>query len=803
MTTIEGLDDFVEIGRGGFGVVYRATETELGRQVAVKVLPPLLEEGAQRRFDRERLALGAMSGHPHIVTIHRSGRTEEDAQPFLVMEYCERGSIGDEMERSGPLTWPRATEIVVKLAGALETAHRAGIVHRDIKPANVLVSNLDEPKLADFGIARVDGAPETQSTSITASLAHAAPEVLSGKRPDARSDVYSLASTLYELLTGVPAFVRPGDDSMLPILNRIALDPVPLLPSATAPSAVADVVTRAMAKEPEDRPATAAEFGRMLADAQRQSGTAPTAMMVEGAPSSEPSQRSVPDSSPPLGPLPNRPAAAGTGSGSTKAVDGPLAAPEAWAPRPATQARDMPEADTRSVAVADAAGRSPRFLFASVAGMVMVVGLAIAAIAALGANGESDGGDDATGATGSTTTATAPDTPGATRGAVAEELPATIVASEPLTLGALYPQSGDLASFGPPLLTATELAVEDVNEAGGVLGFDLELVSGDSIDQDEQQIRSEVTRFVDESVDVIVGPLTTFDSRVLIDDPAAENLVVISPAATGKDLTTLDSDDTFFRTAPSEVTMGHVTAQILIDGGIDRLALVHIDDPYGFNLSEEIRLRYAQLGGVVVVNTAYDPFGDVSSVAAELAGSDAEGIVVIGFNETVDILAALRADGIGPQADGTPVFGVDANFLLDGDPATIDGYRSIVAQIDRRQLGPFTARLEERGIENLDFTPEAYDAVIIAALAAQVSGVTSGPDLAAAVPGVTKDGEKCFSFPECMRLLSEGRDIDYDGFGGPYELTGDGDPRVASYVIVTYDGGTSPNDALNEYVFSR
>ncbi|MEM7276243.1 MAG: serine/threonine-protein kinase, partial [Actinomycetota bacterium] len=261
---LEGLRGLTEIGRGGFGVVFKAVETDLGRTVAVKLLPTLVDEAATRRFERERLALGAMSTHPHIITIHRSGRAP-DGRPYLVMEFCEQGSIADELERTGPLPWPRATELGVKLAGALETAHRAGIVHRDIKPANVLVSNLGEPKLADFGIARMDGAPETQSATITASLAHAAPEIIAGRRPDARSDVYGLGSTLYEFLAGVPAFVDATDESMLPILNRIARDPMPPFPPQVAvPPAVEAVIRQAMAKEPADRPASAAEFGHLL-----------------------------------------------------------------------------------------------------------------------------------------------------------------------------------------------------------------------------------------------------------------------------------------------------------------------------------------------------------------------------------------------------------------------------------------------------------------------------------------------------------------------------------------------------------
>jgi serine/threonine-protein kinase PknK len=277
---IPDLQDAVEVGAGGFGTVYRARQASLHRDVAVKMVNNTVKDEKVRiRFEREIQAMGMLSGHPNIVTVYDSGFTGS-GQPYILMDYMEQGSLGDRLLSEGPLPWTEVVELMVKVCGALETAHQAGVLHRDLKPENVLVSGYGEPKLGDFGIARLKGGPETGTASLTASIEHVSPDLLEGQQPSVASDIYALGSTMFKLLTGRAAFVRPEDESIIPALTRIRDEPVPDLRARGVPDPLADVVERAMAKDPAHRFGSAVEMGRALREAQRALGLAVTPMPV-------------------------------------------------------------------------------------------------------------------------------------------------------------------------------------------------------------------------------------------------------------------------------------------------------------------------------------------------------------------------------------------------------------------------------------------------------------------------------------------------------------------------------------------
>lgn len=265
---LRGFSEIEPIGFGGFSSIYRAREDSTGRLVALKVVDARgVPEVARDAFRREAAALGSLSTHPNIVTLYQA--IDEDEQLILVLELCQE-SAADVLRRSGPLPLPLVLSYGAKLAGALETAHRADMLHRDIKPQNVLITAYGEPALADFGIARLQAsASQMTATNMQAfTAAHAAPEILEGQRLTPATDVYELASTLYTLLSGKAPFAPDVEESPVATIVRIMRDPVPPLPRTHAPPELSAVLERAMAKVPSERPTSALDFLRSLNDVE-------------------------------------------------------------------------------------------------------------------------------------------------------------------------------------------------------------------------------------------------------------------------------------------------------------------------------------------------------------------------------------------------------------------------------------------------------------------------------------------------------------------------------------------------------
>ncbi|MEV0544531.1 protein kinase domain-containing protein [Nocardia salmonicida] len=278
----EGFEDAEEIGRGGFGVVYRCAQPDLDRVVAVKVLTAELDPDGLQRFVREQQAMGRLSGHPNIVAVFHAGTTH-GGHPFLVMPYHARGSLEQRIHASGPLDWTATLRLGVKIAGALETAHRSGILHRDVKPSNILLSDYNEPELTDFGIARTPGGFRTTTGIVTGSPAFAAPEVLRGASATPAADVYGLGATLFCSLTGHVAYERRVGEQVLSQFLRVSAHPGPDLTDHDVPDEVRAVIEHAMATDPADRPDNAAALGAELVAAQRSTGIPEDVLRVPSA----------------------------------------------------------------------------------------------------------------------------------------------------------------------------------------------------------------------------------------------------------------------------------------------------------------------------------------------------------------------------------------------------------------------------------------------------------------------------------------------------------------------------------------
>jgi tRNA A-37 threonylcarbamoyl transferase component Bud32 len=264
-TTIGKYRIVDQLGRGATGIVYRAVDTTLGREVALKILDPSLTDAAVlERFRAEATVLASLN-HPGIATIYDLFRSEKDL--LLVMELVRGETLEHLCDRVGPLAPDRASYLVELILSALEHAHRAGVVHRDVKPANVMVTELGGIKIMDFGVARTRGTEHVPAEGyLIGTPAYMPPEQILGETVDGRADLYSVGVLYYRLLTGALPFTAKTSVDMFQ--QQIAMDPPPLREHrADLPEWCQEIVTRALAKSASNRFASAAAFRDALARA--------------------------------------------------------------------------------------------------------------------------------------------------------------------------------------------------------------------------------------------------------------------------------------------------------------------------------------------------------------------------------------------------------------------------------------------------------------------------------------------------------------------------------------------------------
>lgn len=263
---LPGFTFLEPLGTGGFADVYLYEQQMPKRRVAVKVLlADRLSTGAMQEFADEANVMAMLSTHPAIVTIYQAG-VAGDRRPYLVMEYCPRPNL-QLRARKEPFSIAEALRVGIQVAGAVETAHRAGVLHRDIKPANILVTEYNRPALTDFGIASTTGAV-SEATGM--SIPWSPPEFFADPPVSGpRSDVFALGATLYTLLAGRSPFERPGErNSGADLIERIERAPLPALARPDSPVSLQRALERAMSKSPDARYPSAVAFARALQKVQ-------------------------------------------------------------------------------------------------------------------------------------------------------------------------------------------------------------------------------------------------------------------------------------------------------------------------------------------------------------------------------------------------------------------------------------------------------------------------------------------------------------------------------------------------------
>ena len=491
---IPGYRDLVPLGRGGFSEVHRAYQERFDRWVAVKLLTfTMTDEGVQRRFLRECQLAGRVSAHPHVATIYDAGITP-DNRPYMALELYDGGSVADRIESRGPFDVGEALRAAVALAGALESAHRAGVVHRDVKPGNVLLTGYGHPALTDFGLSVLSERQEVSVGGDALSPYHAPPEVLDRAAPTPASDVYSLASTTYTMLAGKAPHQVPGDDTLAALLSRILTADVPALGRGDVPPSLADALRHGLARDPRDRTPSALAFAEEIMRVQADLGVEPTQPIVIAPPAGTevPSPGAAggfsttvptaeatvpqPDVPPPGGPGgPGVPPAPAVAAGMAMAASGPgdlgPGGPGAPGPAPGDPGGPPPDADAtvhrdhllqaRRETGDDEPKRSRRTALIVTGLILLAAGAGVGIFAAT--RGDDDGGQTAE----RTTTTEAEETTTTTEGA-----PPGAGAGSSTTTTLPEPEIIDIAEVRVP-----ETALDWVDGCGDEVPFDAENLS--------------------------------------------------------------------------------------------------------------------------------------------------------------------------------------------------------------------------------------------------------------------------------------------------------------------------------------
>jgi branched-chain amino acid transport system substrate-binding protein len=358
-----------------------------------------------------------------------------------------------------------------------------------------------------------------------------------------------------------------------------------------------------------------------------------------------------------------------------------------------------------------------------------------------------------------------------------------------LTLGTLLPQTGSLAFLGPPEFAGVDLALKEINEAGGVLGKPVQKYDTDSGDTTTNIASQSVDKLLAQKADAIIGAASSSVSESVIDKITGAGAVHFSPANTSDKFTTINDKGLYFRTSPPDKLQGRVLGDMIIADGSATVGIMAMQDSYGTGLADQVQKTVTDGGAEVVERVDYDPkAADFSADVAKIKAKKPDAIVLIGFEETAKVIQELVKQGL--PANKHKWYMVDGNTsntnYVKMPKGTLTGVKGTIPGAAAPE--EFQKKLLEvnKDLEDFSYAPESYDAANLIALAAEAAKSDAGVDIAAKLAEVSKGGEKCKSFKECVDLLKAGKDIDYDGVSGPVEFNEAGDPAVATIGIYQY-----------------
>jgi branched-chain amino acid transport system substrate-binding protein len=420
-----------------------------------------------------------------------------------------------------------------------------------------------------------------------------------------------------------------------------------------------------------------------------------------------------------------------------------------------------------------------------IAGAVVVLGAASLVLAACGGSSSTSESSSAAPASSSA----------APSSSSAEPAPSTDCKNTQLKIGTLLPATGSLAYLGPPEFAGVDLAVAEIDAAGGVLGQPVVNEYGDSGDTETDIASQTVDSHLQKGVQAIIGAASSGVTFTVIDKITSNGVLQISPANTAPSLTDYPDNGLYFRTAPSDALQGAVQASNAIDNGFTAGATIARKDPYGEGLQNAFVADFEAGGGTVTAALTYDPTAaSFEAEVAEIAASNPEFVQVVGFDESTKLIQEMIKQGIGPQdvqiylADGN----LSATAFKDFPKDTMTGVIGTVPTGDPSvDVEAFNGKLLEQDPELTDFAygAQAYDATILVALAAEYAGCADGTAMAAAMPMIANadaGGEACGTYADCLAIIQAGGQPDYNGVTGPLDFNEYGDPKSATIDVVQY-----------------
>jgi len=359
-----------------------------------------------------------------------------------------------------------------------------------------------------------------------------------------------------------------------------------------------------------------------------------------------------------------------------------------------------------------------------------------------------------------------------------------------LKLGYIFPETGALAFLGPPQVKGLELAVDQINKAGGVLDQDVTVVGGDEAG-DAAVASQSADRVLGEDVDAIIGAASSSMTLAIIDKVTQAEVVQCSGSNTTPTLTDYDDGGYYFRTAPTDALQGPVLAETMAGDDHTKIALMGRGDDYGKGLVNATKEALEEQGAEVVEEIIYDPEATTFDAEVEkVTAAEPDAVAVIGFEEGAQVIKGLIEGGLkANQIYGAD--GVRSNELASKvDPANKAVLQGMKGTAPDPSADPeFVEALKAFApdLTETTYAAQVYDCVNIIALAAIAAGDDSGAKFKEEIIGVTREGEKCTDFASCKELLDDGQDIDYDGASGPVEFNEAGEPESGVYEVWEID----------------